>query len=512
MYSSRQETRRRHPRPQGRPAVIIPFPEAHIGKRDVLRIWLDRGIFACLCVIAAVTMQSAFAARWAFYAALFLWVVRLLARRELKPQPLIAPLAAFLVLLGIATSLSYAPLLSWERMSWFALLALAVMVSQTITRMAQVKILVVLLLLGGAVSAALTGWQYLYGIGTELPTIAPTTALYRDGLRSGDMVQVVNRHRTRSLGEWDKAVQSTRNDPWLRLHVVRGTPVEYFDFTIPRRDLDDWSATPGMQVKRGRPIRAQGHLYHYVPYAGELLQLAMLTFGLLVAARGRVRKRTALALVFIALSAALVATVTRTYLAALLASCALVLWIAHKRIRLAAAIVLLITFAAATLWVHRERGYGWLAPRDAGTEYREQMWRDSLHIIPQHPLFGVGPDSVLQYGDQWGVTAYKKFPLRSHFHSTFVQLAVDCGLPCLAAWCWLMTEYVVFLWRSWKRSMAWDWVSRGVLLGTLGGTIGFVLASFVHYTLGDGEVMMIVWMLMGLTIAVVRVNEQQRID
>ena len=494
--------------PATRQARVLPFPPAELTNwRNTAAEWLDRGIFGCLCILAAVTIENAFAARWAFYAALGLWLVRLLVRREFKPQPLIAPLFAFLLLLGVATALSYAPLLSWDRMGWFVLLLLAVIVAQNIRSLRQAKILATLVLLGGTVSAALTGWQYLYGIGTKLPDVPPGTALYQDGIRSGDLVQTVNQHHTRSLGQWTKTLKQVQADPILHLHMARGTPIQYFDVTIPRSDLQSWVASPGMRVERGTPLRAQGHLYHYVPYAGELLQVAMLAFGFLVAAKGRRGVRAALVLVLVGLVAALLATVTRTYVAALLVSCGFVLWLAHKRLRFAAAMALVIALAAATIFVHKERGYGWLAPHDAGTEYREQMWKDSLHIIPHHLLFGVGPDSVLQFGDQWNVAAYRMFPLRSHFHSTYIQLAVDCGLPCLAAWCWLMVAYVVFLGRSWKQSRHWDWFSRGLLLGTFGGTLGFLLASFVHYTLGDGEVMILVWMFMGLTFAVVRVAQ-----
>jgi hypothetical protein len=458
-------------------------------------------------MLAAITTQSVAMARWAFYAALLLWVVKWIVGRDIfRPQPLIKPLLVFLVLLGVATCLSYAPLLSWLRMGWFTVLLLAVMVAQSISSMRQVKLVVALLLLGGAVSAAMTGWQYAYGIGTELPVVERGTPLFLDGLRSGDLIQTMTHHRTRSLGEWQRALEVTSHDQQLRLHVGRSTPIVYRDFIIPRSDLETWLQTPGMQVKRGRPLRAQGRQYHYVPYAGELLLLGALAFGMAVASGGRRSIRGVLFVLFTVLFAALLATLTRTFLAALLVSCGATFWLSHKRIRLVALIGLMVAVAVATVWIRKERGYGWLAPKDAGTEYREQMWRDSLHIIPHHLLFGVGPDSVLQFGDEWNVAAYKKFQLRSHFHSTYIQLAVDCGLPCLVAWCWLMSAYLIFVWRCWRRSANWDWFSRGLILGVLGGTVGFVLASFVHYTLGDGEVMVILWLLMGLAIAVARLN------
>ena len=42
------------------------------------------------------------------------------------------------------------------------------------------------------------------------------------------------------------------------------------------------------------------------------------------------------------------------------------------------------------------------------------------------------------------------------------------------------------------------WVGRGILLGCLGGTVGFFTSGLVHYNLGDQEVAMMFFLLMGL--------------
>lgn len=500
--------------PQSTPATVSPDSAVFgfLGLRHALVIWLDRGIFACLCFIAAISLHNADAARWALWVALVLWVLRLPFRvpKKSEREPLALPLLVFLVFAGVATFLSYAPLLSWERMSWFTFLALAVLIVQNVRTVTQVKVLVGLVLAAAAVSAVRTGWQYFNGIGAELVTVAPDTLLFKDGLRSGDLIQLMNRHRTRSLKQWEETLEATRNDQQLSLHVARGAPVAYFDLTIDRSDLQQWLERPGATVRRGTPQRAQGNLYHYIPYAGELLQLALLTFGLLVLGAERKRiMQLVLAILFIALTAALVATLTRAYLAALLLGCCVELWLAQRRIRKFAALALTCGLVFATVWVARERG-GWLAVRDPGTQYRLMMWKDSLRLIPKHPVFGVGPDSVIQYGDQWNIEAYKKLPLRSHFHSTYIQLAVDCGLPCLAAFVWLMAAYLNMLGRSWKRAQHWGQFSRAVLLGILGSTIGFVLTAFIHYNLGDGEVMILVWLFMGLAMALVKIETAKR--
>ena len=445
-----------------------------------------------------------------------LWVLRLpfTASRKSEREQLVLPLLVFLSLLAVATFLSYAPLLSWDRMGWFTFLVVALLVVQTVKTLTRAKILVILVLAAAMVSAFRTGWQYVNGIGAELVTVAPDTLLYRDGLRSGDLIQMMNRRPTRSLAQWKQALEATRNDRQLSLHIGRGAPVAYVDVTIERNDLDQWLQQPGSTVRRGRPQRAQGNLYHYIPYAGMLLQLSLLTFGLLVTCTER-RSLTqlVLAILFVALVAALVATVTRAYLAALLVGCAIELWLAHRRIRTFALVGLAVGVIVATVWVRSERGMGWLAINDPGTQYRMMMWKDSLRLIPQHPVFGVGPDSVMLYGDQWDIQAYKKLPLRSHFHSTYIQLAVDCGLPCLAVFVWLMAAYLTLLGRSWKRTLGWEWFARGALLGIFGGAIGFVLTAFIHYNVGDGEVMILIWLFMGIAMALARMDlPEQRVD
>src|SRR6516162_2478534 len=164
--------------------------------RNTLVLWLDRGIFACLCFIAAVTVSNPFAARWALWAAPVLWLLRLpfTPSKKSEREPLVLPLLVFLSLVAVATFLSYAPMLSWDRMGWFTFMVVALLVAQTVRTLPQAKILIVLLLASGMVSALRTGWQYVNGIGAELVTVAPNTPLYKDGLRSGDLIQMVNHH------------------------------------------------------------------------------------------------------------------------------------------------------------------------------------------------------------------------------------------------------------------------------------------------------------------------------
>jgi hypothetical protein len=66
-----------------------------------------------------------------------------------------------------------------------------------------------------------------------------------------------------------------------------------------------------------------------------------------------------------------------------------------------------------------------------------------------------------------------------------------------------MGLYLKLLWQNVRRPGVDPWV-RGVLLGALGGTIGFLVSGFVQYNWGDSEVVMVFYLLMGLSLAIAR--------
>jgi uncharacterized membrane protein (UPF0136 family) len=49
-----------------------------------------------------------------------------------------------------------------------------------------------------------------------------------------------------------------------------------------------------------------------------------------------------------------------------------------------------------------------------------------------------------------------------------------------------------------------DWIERGILLGALGGLAGFFTSGLVHYNWGDSEVVMVFFMIAGLSFAIAR--------
>jgi len=107
-------------------------------------------------------------------------------------------------------------------------------------------------------------------------------------------------------------------------------------------------------------------------------------------------------------------------------------------------------------------------------------------------------DSIKRFAPAWHLFDDGKLPM-GHFHSTPLQLVVERGLPALLIWLTILGIYTRTLWRSIRSKNAHDWRYTGVLLGCLGGAIGFFVSGLVHYNLGDSEVAMVFYLLMGLS-------------
>ena len=256
------------------------------------------------------------------------------------------------------------------------------------------------------------------------------------------------------------------------------------------------------QVHSGAMLRAQGFYKHYVNLGEMLLLVSLVSFGLLLASlrRAQAKWTLLLAATVLLLTAALAATATRTFLGALLFGCAVMVWMSFRwTARAYAAAAIMVAIIAAGYWLQSRRGMSWFDSADPGTQYRFMIWKDGARIIRTHPLLGVGFANVQRHPERFDISAYRAFPnMISHFHSTYIELAADCGAPALLVWLWLMYS----CWAAARRALVVSehWTARGLALGILGAVAAFQLAAIFHFILGDPEPMLIFWILIGSAI------------
>jgi hypothetical protein len=482
----------------------IPELDHHGHWFQARQIWaeqLRRALFLLLLVLVAAAPFAPHFVQLVSRLALGCWIARVvLIGHGVKIRPLFLPFLTFFGVAGLSALLSYDPLLSWTRVGWFGMGVLILIVPDLAQSRRNLKLLLLVLLVSSSISGIRTAWQYTVGIGTKLVNVRRDCPLAGDGLWSGDMIQEINGHRTRIPSQWRRALQITRRDQKLKLHVARSYPLQHFDVIIERAHLDGWLADPTASVERATPLRAQGGFYNSIPYAGLLMVLAALSCGLFLTAPS-LPDRVVLGSLSVLLATSLWLTVTRAYIVALLISVLLMLsQSAGQKLRRISFLAIVLAVAGTLAWTRQARDLpDWYGEQN---QARIMMWEDSPRLILRHPVLGIGWDSVFSHGLQWNLQAYKAYPDKlSHFHSTPIQVAVDSGLIGLAAWAWLLVCWGRLLARNLRLSREQDWFSRGLALGLLGSAAGFVIASLVHYTLGDGEVMGTMWFLMGCAVA-----------
>jgi hypothetical protein len=127
-----------------------------------------------------------------------------------------------------------------------------------------------------------------------------------------------------------------------------------------------------------------------------------------------------------------------------------------------------------------------------------------------------------------------------------LQLLIERGLPALLLWLWILWIYARMLLKNSgfrvqdsgfriqdsefknkngtsdfefsnpkskiQNPKSEDWQTRGILLGCFGGLVGFFVSSFVNYSLGDGEVAMVFFLLMGFGVSLAVQNSKFRIQ
>jgi hypothetical protein len=100
-----------------------------------------------------------------------------------------------------------------------------------------------------------------------------------------------------------------------------------------------------------------------------------------------------------------------------------------------------------------------------------------------------------------------------HLHSTPLQLAFDRGLPALFFWLWIVWLFCRTASRNEKRLRETGDTNRyGILLGATGALAGFLASSLVNYNMGDGEVALVFWWLLGIVVVLTDVKMLSTID
>lgn len=476
---------------------------------------LDRAIVVCLFIFAFAAPHSIAATQTIWLVGMVLWVVRFAfrPRSRLYKTPIDYYLLGFFILTGLSAFVSYEPMVSIGKLRAASLFTIVYLVAQNVPSLRVVRLLAITLVASCMINVLFTIGERLLGRGVKVQGISHSSALYKVGVRDGDTLLAVDGKALKDPQELVNALSKPDKQPaqvliyrheWQpTLKVPRGGAFAG-DNALEQLGIGSW--TPG------RDWRASGFYGHYVTYA-EVLQLVFaLTLGLFVSLP--MRRTWAGALLSIALIGFIVAillTVTRAVWLGCFVSSVIILVMTLRRRSMLVIGMLAIPLILTGLFVlQQKRNVGFLDPADHSTTWRETVWREGVSLLvsnPRHLLIGVGMDSIKGHWRQWGLFDGGRLPM-GHMHSNFLQIALERGMPALLLWLVFLVVYARTLWRTLRERRKLQWMDRGVLLGALGGLVGFVISGVVHYNWGDSEVVMVLYFIMGLALAIHRGAEE----
>ncbi|MEO6391054.1 MAG: O-antigen ligase family protein [Pyrinomonadaceae bacterium] len=483
-------------------------------------VWLDRSIIFWLFVFAAFAPHSIAVTQGAWLFALLFWGLRLLVRPRLAfpRSPVLLPILVFFGVTVVSSVLSYERAVSVGKLRAAALFTIVLVVAHAV-RAPRIRCALALVLLASSlVGVGHTVIQRALGRGVQVEGVVPNGPLTRGIFRAesgqtaplpvvnGDTLMEIDGQKVINPDQIVNALSdASRPGPArLRIYHLEGLPI----VELPRGGLlNGTTAEERLGFtgwRRARDWRAGGLYGQYVTFAETLQLTASLAFGFFIAFKP---KRSLAVLLFLVafggLCLALLLTATRASELGLLVSAFVIVVAGASRRGLIVLVAVAIPLVLAGMFVVQQyRQVGLVDKSDGSTQWRVTVWREGFGLLvskPRHLLVGVGMDSIKTHWREWNLFDSGKLP-PSHMHNTPLQLALERGVPALLIWLWLLFAYARWLWMRLRTADRSDWCERGILLGAMGGMAGFFISGMLHYNLGDSEVAMIFYFLLGLTL------------
>ena len=478
---------------------------------------LDTAIVAFLFVFAAAAPNSIAATQSAWLIGLALW----LARFAFQPRPKVyrTPIdyfvLGFFILTGLSSFLSYEPMVSIGKLRAASLFTIIYLFVENVPSLRIARWLAVTLICACMINVFYTAGERIVGRAVKVQGVSENSPLYQAGIRDGDTLLEADGQKLRDPQDLVNALLKPSREP--ARHLPEPVAVLTYRhelqpvFRIPRG-----SVLPGNNPleqlgignwSHGRDWRATGLYGQFVTYAEVLQLIIALAVGIFVSLPGKRSWYGALLLLALAgFGGALLLTVTRASWLGCLVSTLIILALGVRRRTLIFIGVLALPLIVAGLFIlQQKRNVAFIDQADQSTTWRETVWREGVNLLvskPRHLLVGVGMDSIKARWRAWGMFDNGHIPW-GHMHSNLLQLSLERGVPALLLWLSFLFVYARTLWRT-LVSGALEWIERGILLGALGGLVGFFTSGLVHYNWGDSEVVMVFYMIMGLALGVHR--------
>ena len=139
-----------------------------------------------------------------------------------------------------------------------------------------------------------------------------------------------------------------------------------------------------------------------------------------------------------------------------------------------------------------------------GNSERFLLWTSAAHMFEDHPVFGIGFAGFKEAYQGQYILPEAKEPYLGHAHSNVMHMLAECGIIGLTAllfWWWTCLSYGFRTWLAANRIAA-------LLIPAI--LLGLILQGLTEYNMGNSAVMKLHWLLMGLCLQWLRLDEGAR--
>jgi putative inorganic carbon (HCO3(-)) transporter len=136
--------------------------------------------------------------------------------------------------------------------------------------------------------------------------------------------------------------------------------------------------------------------------------------------------------------------------------------------------------------------------RGATGVFRLNLWRASLSMIDEHPLFGVGLDNFLYaYRGRYILDAAWQEPNLNHPHNIILDFATRLGMLGLITGGWMIGWLGRLLWKA-KKHVPLDWLP--VVIGFAGAFVDMLAHGLVDHSFFLVDLAFVFYLMLGTAV------------
>ncbi len=289
-------------------------------------------------------------------------------------------------------------------------------------------------------------------------------------------------------------------------------PAAFPDARALRRFLMVMAVAAGLQSLLGIAHQALGNeerlglFQHYMTGGGLRMILLLLFLPLLLDRNISQRDRGIIGAAVAMMLVALVLTMTRSSWLGFAAGAVLIGALRYRMLIPALAVVLVLVFLIAPRQYRERLSLMFTMQKtelqgETGGEAvvqsnqsRMRMWRTGWRMFVEHPVVGVGDGEMYTMYRTYVPDAIKDEG--GHLHNTYIHVLATHGIIGFIA---MLALFAAIVRREWRIIRQGKGTPVGALaLGSLAAFAGFLVNGMAEYNFGDHEIVLLLWMTLGL--------------